>query len=208
MSGSGPGTTRCGSLNQREIPDRLGWLSIADEMLDEVPTLERFAEEVQDDGYNTAVLLGMGGSSLAPEVLQATCGTAPSALRLEILDSTLPASIRALEKRIDLEHTLFIVASKSGTTIEPLAHLAHFWEKVPRGDQYVAITDPGTPLEREAIERQFRRVFLNRTDIGGRYSALFALRPGSWCADWCRAFAPVGSGNRDGARLPSVCAAA
>ena len=100
---------------------------------------------------------------------------------MEILDSTLPASIRALEKRIDLEHTLFIVASKSGTTIEPLAHLAHFWEKVPRGDQYVAITDPGTPLEREAIERQFRRVFLNRTDIGGRYSALshFGLVPGA-----------------------------
>ena len=122
-------------------------------MIDEAPALQRFADEVADAGYDTAVLLGMGGSSLAPEVLQATYGTAPGALRLEILDTTLPASIRALDERIDPERTLFIVASKSGTTVEPLAHLAHFWERVPRGQQFIAITDPGTPLEREAADR-------------------------------------------------------
>ena len=164
-----------------ENPDRLGWLSVVDEMIDEAPALQRFADEVADAGYDTAVLLGMGGSSLAPEVLQATYGTAPGALRLEILDTTLPASIRALDERIDPERTLFIVASKSGTTVEPLAHLAHFWERVPRGQQFIAITDPGTPLEREAADRHFRRAFLNRTDIGGRYSALsyFGLVPGA-----------------------------
>ena len=162
-----------------QIPDRLGWLTVVDEMLDQVPLLERFAAEAADDGYDTAVLLGMGGSSLAPEVLQATSGTTAGALRLEVLDTTLPASILALEQRIEPERTLFIVASKSGTTIEPLSHLAHFFEKIPNNRQFIAITDPGTPLADEARARHFRQVFLNRTDIGGRYSALshFGLVP-------------------------------
>ena len=166
-------------LEPRQIPDRLGWLSVIDEMLDEIPALERFAEEVVDAGYDTAVLLGMGGSSLAPEVLYTTAGAAPDRLRLEILDTTLPASIHALEERIDLQRTLFIVASKSGTTIEPLSHLAYFWQRAPNGHQFIAITDPGTPLEDEARQRGFRRIFLNRTDIGGRYSAIsyFGLVP-------------------------------
>ena len=162
-----------------QIPDRLGWLTVVDEMLDQVPLLERFAAEAADDGYDTAVLLGMGGSSLAPEVLQATSGTTACALRLEVLDTTLPASILALEQRIDPQRTLFIVASKSGTTIEPLSHLAYFFEKIPNSRQFIAITDPGTPLADEARARQFRQLFLNRTDIGGRYSALshFGLVP-------------------------------
>ncbi len=162
-----------------QIPDRLGWLTVVDEMLDQVPLLERFAAEAADDGYDTAVLLGMGGSSLAPEVLQATSGTTAGALRLEVLDTTLPASILALEQRIDPQRTLFIVASKSGTTIEPLSHLAYFFEKIPNSRQFIAITDPGTPLADEARARQFRQLFLNRTDIGGRYSALshFGLVP-------------------------------
>ncbi len=166
-------------LKPREIPERLGWLTVVDEMLDAVPALQRFAVEAAEDGFETAVILGMGGSSLAPEVIQATCGTAAGALRLEILDTTLPASIRALEERINPERTLFIVASKSGTTVEPLALLAYFWDKVPRGRHFVAITDPGTPLETEARTRGFRRIFLNRTDIGGRYSAVsyFGLVP-------------------------------
>ncbi len=163
----------------REIPERLGWLTVVDEMLDAVPALQRFAVEAAEDGFETAVILGMGGSSLAPEVIQATCGAAAGALRLEVLDTTLPASIRALEERIDPERTLFIVASKSGTTVEPLAHLAYFWDKVSRGRHFIAITDPGAPLEFEARDRGFRRIFLNRTDIGGRYSALsyFGLVP-------------------------------
>ena len=162
-----------------QIPDRLGWLTVVDEMLDQVPLLERFAAEAADDGYDTAVLLGMGGSSLAPEVLQATSGTTAGALRLEVLDTTLPASILALEQRSDPQRTLFIVASKSGTTIEPLSHLAYFFEKIPNSRQFIAITDPGTPLADEARARQFRQLFLNRTDIGGRYSALshFGLVP-------------------------------
>ena len=159
-------------LEPREIPDRLGWITVVDEMMDEVPDLQRLAQEVAGEGFDTAVLLGMGGSSLAPEVLQATCGVAPGALRLEILDTTLPASIRALEQRIDLARTLFIVASKSGATIETLSHLAHFWNIVPDGSHFIAITDPGTSLEHEARARKFRRVFLNRSDIGGRYSAI------------------------------------
>ena len=159
-------------LEPGEIPDRLGWLAVVEEMPDEIAALGRLAEEVAADGYETAVLLGMGGSSLAAEVLHSTYGTVPGALRLEVLDTTLPAAIAALERRIDPARTLFVVASKSGTTIETLSHLAYFWEKMPDGRHFIAITDPGTPLEAEARERGFRHVFLNRADIGGRYSAV------------------------------------
>ena len=162
-----------------EIADRLGWLTVVDTMLEEAAELRRFAEKVAAEGYRTAVLLGMGGSSLAPEVLYRTFGTAPGALELTVLDSTDPASIQAVEERLDLQRTLFIVASKSGATIETLSHLAYFWEKAPEGRHFIAITDPGTPLQKLARERGFRRVFLNPADIGGRYSALsyFGLVP-------------------------------
>jgi hypothetical protein len=134
---------------------------------------------VAGDGFQHVVLLGMGGSSLAPEVIHATFGAAAGFPTLHVLDTTDPASIIALESSVDLGRTLFLVASKSGGTIETLSHFGYFHAKVPRGEQFVAITDPGSNLEALGREHGFRRVFLNPPDIGGRYSALsyFGLVP-------------------------------
>jgi transaldolase / glucose-6-phosphate isomerase len=162
-----------------EVANRLGWLTLVDQLIDEAPKLRAFAQEVVDAGYRTAVLLGMGGSSLAPDVLSAAFGTAPGTLELRVLDTTDPAEILAVERSIDLAQTLFVVASKSGTTIETMSHLAYFWGKLPDGAHFIAITDRGTPLEQIARERGFRRVYLGPVDVGGRYSALsyFGLVP-------------------------------
>ena len=162
-----------------EIADRLDWLTVIDAMFEQLSSLTDFASEVAADGYTTAVLMGMGGSSLAPEVFSKTFGAAPGALSLEVLDTTDPADIAAVDGRLDLDHTLFIVASKSGTTLETLSHLAYFWERIPDGAHFIAITDPGTPLETTAYKRGFRGVFNNPPEIGGRYSALsyFGLVP-------------------------------
>ncbi|MDZ4277673.1 MAG: transaldolase, partial [Dehalococcoidia bacterium] len=139
-----------------EITNRLGWLTIVDTMVEATDELKRFAGAVAGDGYKTAVLLGMGGSSLAPEVLYETFGAGTGGLELKVLDTTDPASIKAVEESIDLQRSLFIVASKSGATIETLSHFAYFWEKVPDGRHFIAITDPGTPLQTLARERGFR----------------------------------------------------
>jgi glucose-6-phosphate isomerase len=155
-----------------EITDRLGWLGVSDLMRERVGELERLAAEAVSDGLRTAVLLGMGGSSLAPEVLAKTYGSAAGGLELLVLDTTHPATIERVSAGLDLDHTLFVVASKSGTTIETRSHLAHFWALVPDGRRFVAITDPGTPLGDLARERRFRALFENPEDIGGRYSAL------------------------------------
>jgi transaldolase/glucose-6-phosphate isomerase len=162
-----------------EVANRLGWLTLVDQMIDEAPKLRAFAQEVVDAGYRTAVLLGMGGSSLAPDVLSATFGTTPGMLELRVLDTTDPAEILAMERSTEPARTLFIVASKSGTTIETMSHLAYFWNKLRDGAHFIAITDRGTPLEQVARERGFRRVFLSPADVGGRYSALsyFGLVP-------------------------------
>jgi transaldolase/glucose-6-phosphate isomerase len=162
------------------IGNRLGWLDLPVAMKQYVRRLRGFADQVHDDGYEHVVLLGMGGSSLAPEVFKRTYGSAPGYPTLTVLDTTVPATILAAERAIDLQKTLFIAASKSGTTVETLSHLAYFWERTGhRGEQFVAITDPGTPLEALARERKFREFFLNPPDIGGRYSALslFGLVP-------------------------------
>src|SRR5581483_6417886 len=128
--------------------------------------------------------LGMGGSSLAPEVYQRTFGNATGYPELVVLDSTHPEAVRAVEKRIDLQHTLFLVSSKSGTTTEMLSFFYYFWKQVSAKDRaagknFVAITDPGTPLEKLARERGFRRVFPGSPEVGGRYAALslFGLVP-------------------------------
>ncbi|CAN5181564.1 hypothetical protein BH20ACT24_BH20ACT24_14100 [soil metagenome] len=155
-----------------EIADRLGWLSVHHAMREQVAILRDFAGRCVQDGFAAAVLVGRGGSSLAPEVLRGALGVHPGGLELAVLDTTHPDQILALERTLDLDRTLFIVASKSGTTVETLAHLAYFWSKVPDGSRFVAITDPGTPLESLAADRGFRQTFRNPADIGGRYSAM------------------------------------
>jgi len=162
-----------------EIADRLGWLAVMDTMLEQVADLERFAKKAASDGLRTAVLCGMGGSSLAPEVFARTYGAADGALELVVLDTTHPAAVARVTDELPPEETLYVIASKSGTTLETNSHLEHFWARMPDGTHFVAITDPGTPLEKLARERSFRRVFLNPPDIGGRYSALslFGLVP-------------------------------
>jgi transaldolase/glucose-6-phosphate isomerase len=168
-------------VDPTEITNRLGWLSVADMMHERVGELETFARQAADDGLETAVLLGMGGSSLAPEVFATTFGTAEGHLDLIVLDTTHPLTVRRVTDELDLRSTLFIVASKSGTTTETLSHFHHFWELVPDGSRFLAITDPGTPLESLGRANGFRAVFRNPEDIGGRYSALsyFGLVPAS-----------------------------
>ncbi len=155
-----------------EIANRLGWLTIAERMLGDLDAVEAFADEVRDAGLQDVVLLGMGGSSLAPEVLRRTFGARAGHPRLQVLDSTDAARIRAVQESIDPQRTLFIVSSKSGGTIEPLSLFAHFWALAGQGANFAAITDPGSGLARLAEERGFRRTFLGDPDIGGRYSAL------------------------------------
>jgi transaldolase/glucose-6-phosphate isomerase len=172
--------TLWGPAGQPEVADRLGWLTAHETYGEEIDDLESFAEEAVRDGFTDAVLLGMGGSSLAPEVLRRSFGGRQHGrLRLHVLDSTDPGAVLAQERAVDLETTIFIVSTKSGGTIETLSLFEHFWSVRPNGVQYVAITDPGSSLEELAAERGFRRTFLNDPDVGGRYSALtfFGLVP-------------------------------
>ncbi|TMA08352.1 MAG: bifunctional transaldolase/phosoglucose isomerase [Deltaproteobacteria bacterium] len=167
-----------------EITDRLGWLTLPETMHDQLDGLKAFAAEVMADGIRHCVLVGMGGSSLAPEVFQTTFGNREGYPELIVLDSTHPAAVRAVEARVDLRRALFLVSSKSGTTTETLSFFRYFWHKASQvtgqpGRHFVAITDPDTPLERLARERGFRFVFNAPPDVGGRYSALtvFGLVP-------------------------------
>jgi glucose-6-phosphate isomerase len=158
-----------------EIANRLGWLTIAERMLEELDDLQSFAQEVREAGFRDVVLLGMGGSSLAPEVLRLAFGHSDGHPRLHVLESTDAATIEAVQGAVDLAHALFIVSSKSGGTIEPLSLFAHFWSLCSDGAQFVAITDPGSGLEGIAREHSFRRIFSGDPNIGGRYSALSAF---------------------------------
>ena len=165
---------------EKEIRDRLGWLQVADRMEERVPELDGLRKELVGEGFTDVVLMGMGGSSLAPEVFRQTFGVPKGALDVHVLDTTDPAAIAALEQSIDLKKSVFIVASKSGTTLETLSHYQYFFERSgQQPSQFIAITDPGTPLAEEAHRRGFRKTFLNPPDIGGRYSALsyFGLVP-------------------------------
>jgi transaldolase/glucose-6-phosphate isomerase len=159
-------------------PHALGWLDFPERVQERVSEIAAFAAEVAKDCTH-AVVLGMGGSSLAPDVLRATFGKKPGYPRLHVLDSSDPAQVKAVEDAVDLARTLFIVSSKSGTTTEPEAFFRYFYDAVRKaigaanaGARFVAITDPGTQLESEAKANGFRRVFSNDPDIGGRYSAL------------------------------------
>lgn len=156
-----------------EVADRLGWLDIAERIAPELSELEQFAAGVKEDGVEHVVLLGMGGSSLAPEVLRLSVPAPADSPALHVLDSTDAGAVHALEEKIDDEKALFVVSSKSGGTIEPLSMLAHFFSRAGElGSRFVAITDPGSGLEALARERGFRRAFHGDPDIGGRYSAL------------------------------------
>lgn len=171
--------------HQEAIRHSLGWLHVAEKMEDHLETLSEFAEEVRRAGFRRVVHMGMGGSSLAPLVFQRICSPATSGLPFTVLDTTDPATILSIEREGPLADTLFIVATKSGTTAEALAFGDYFFAELKKmkglqaGDHFVAITDPDTPLVKQAEERRFRRVFLNFPDIGGRYSALsyFGLVP-------------------------------
>ncbi|MFL5824888.1 MAG: transaldolase family protein, partial [Thermoleophilaceae bacterium] len=163
-----------------EIADRLGWLTIAEPMLEEKESIEAFARECVADGLRDAVLVGMGGSSLAPEVLRESFEPKADALRLHVLDSTDAGAILAVEREIDIDNALFVVSTKSGGTIETLSLAKYFLGKASDpGRQFIAITDPGSGLVDFAQSNGFRRVFLADPDIGGRYSALshFGLVP-------------------------------
>jgi transaldolase/glucose-6-phosphate isomerase len=168
--------------------DWLGWLGVADDERKQPEELERFAADAREARFTHALLLGMGGSSLAPEVLSITFGPKEGHPELHVLDSTDPAQIRALEQTLDLERTLFIVSSKSGTTLEPNIFEHYFFERVAeaigRGQaasRFIAITDPGSKLEEVARKRSFRAVAHGVKSIGGRYSALsnFGMVPGA-----------------------------
>lgn len=158
-----------------EIADRLGFLTAAEQSLEDAPELTAFAAEIAGEGLTDVVLMGMGGSSLTASVLHTALGTANGGLTLHVPDTTDPEELLALESRLDFDRTLFIAASKSGTTIETSAQLAWFWEKVPDGSRFAAITDAGSPLDALARERGFRHVFHGDPEIGGRYSALSAF---------------------------------
>jgi transaldolase/glucose-6-phosphate isomerase len=166
------------------IAGRLGWMGLPDTLASGIPAFEAFAAGVAADGIGRVVLLGMGGSSLAPEVFARTFGGRPGYPILQVLDSTHPATVAAVDEQADPASTLFVVSSKSGTTIEPLSFLHHCWARVAAvspepGRHFAAITDPGTALASLARERGFRRVFEAPADVGGRFSALtpFGLVP-------------------------------
>lgn len=158
----------------------MGWLDIPDVMLDQVQHLVELQEDLEDGEVEQVVLMGMGGSSLAPDVLRKTFGQLDGSPELLVLDSTVPAQVKAIEREVEQsENTVFITASKSGTTTEPLSFDSYFWDAVKDGDHFIAITDPGSKLEQDALERDFRAIYNGDPEVGGRYSALspFGLVP-------------------------------
>ncbi|NOY86973.1 MAG: bifunctional transaldolase/phosoglucose isomerase [Deltaproteobacteria bacterium] len=167
------------------IAERLGWLNCPENMTGAIPRIEQLADQAGAAGYTHALLLGMGGSSLAPFVFRRTFGVATGHLDLAVLDSTDPSAVLEYTQRMDPAKTLFIVSTKSGTTTETLSFFRYFYNITAMavgpaaGDHFIAITDPGSALERLAWEHDFRHIFLNDPNIGGRYSVLsyFGLVP-------------------------------
>ncbi|EQD46461.1 bifunctional transaldolase/phosoglucose isomerase, partial [mine drainage metagenome] len=171
-----------------DVADRLGWLRLPEMMRDALPELLKFAEEVRADGTRHVVVLGMGGSSLAPDVFRRIFGPRGGYPELLVLDSTHPDAIREVQGLIDPRRTLFVVSSKSGTTTEPLSFHRYFWEVLRAVGEaperrFIAVTDPGTPLEKLAQDLKFRATFRALPTVGGRYSALtmFGLVPATLC---------------------------
>jgi glucose-6-phosphate isomerase len=195
--------TLWGPAGQPEVANRLGWLDVHDRLLAEVDDLEAFARQAKADGLTEAVVLGMGGSSLAPEVFRRSFGTHADGLILHVLDSTDADAVRDVEAEIDVAKALFVVSSKSGGTVETLSAFHYFWEKTGgAGAQFVAVTDPGSGLAALGEERGFRRVFLNDPDIGGRYSALsyFGIVPAALLGADLRGLLSGAAGLQDALR--------
>ncbi|NGZ02300.1 MAG: glucose-6-phosphate isomerase [Nitrospira sp. WS238] len=171
-----------------EISNRLGWLNVQDQMRQQIDQLRRCVAITKELNIRDVVLMGMGGSSLGPEVFRTVFGSQKTAPRLWVLDSTVPGWVRQVTKAISPSKTLFLVASKSGGTIEVMSLFSHFWLLVSKakgnhgGKQFVAVTDPGTGLEQMAKEYGFGHIFSNPPDIGGRYSvlSLFGLVPAAF----------------------------
>jgi transaldolase / glucose-6-phosphate isomerase len=166
----------------------LGWLTIVDEQLKEVANLKKLAAEIKKAKFRHAVLLGMGGSSLCVEVLRLTFGKFGGYPELHVLDSTDPAQVKAVEKKLDLKKTICIVSSKSGSTLEPNIFKQYFYERIRQkvgekevGGHFIAVTDPGSKMEQVAKDGGFRHIFAGVPSIGGRYSALshFGTVPGA-----------------------------
>jgi glucose-6-phosphate isomerase len=169
-----------------EITNRLGWLTVAERMRPQLGEIRAVADAVRAEGYTQALLMGMGGSSLAPDTFRRTFGVADGALDLAVLDSTDPDAVLAMQQRIDPARTLFIVSTKSGGTVETFSFFRYFYRWVVArlgpevaGSHFIAITDPGSALADTAKQYKFRATFLNDPNIGGRYSAMshFGLVP-------------------------------
>ncbi len=169
-----------------EITNRLGWLHAPEHMKQHIAHIESFVDEVRREGMTHALLLGMGGSSLAPEVFRAVFGVKPGYLDLAVLDSTVPGAVLSYARRLDPLRTLFIASTKSGGTVETISLTQYFYAHVQQalgnelaGRHFIAITDPGSGLESLAKQWKFRKIFLNDPNVGGRFSALtlFGLVP-------------------------------
>ena len=162
-----------------EISNRLGWLDCIDVTNKSFGEIKSFVEEIRNEGFTTALLMGMGGSSLAPEVFRLTFEVKDRYLDLHVLDSTHPEIILDYEKKLDPDKTLYIVSTKSGGTVETMSFMKYFYNSVSKkigevkaASHFIAITDPGSGLEDTANKLNFRKIFLNDPDIGGRFSAL------------------------------------
>ena len=182
------GIWKTGPEHVKIINNSLGWLDAPFRMLSRVKEIGRFRDEIMGEGFSSVVVLGMGGSSLAPEVMR-TVFQSPKNPKIHVLDTTDPGWILAVKEKLDIKKTFFIFASKSGGTIEPASQFKYFWGLLKKagvkkpGKHFAAITDPGTSLAALAKEKNFRKVFINFADIGGRFSALsyFGLVPAALC---------------------------
>jgi transaldolase / glucose-6-phosphate isomerase len=199
----------------------LGWLDVVDEQIAQHDQLQKLAKEVQARGFEHVMLLGMGGSSLCPEVLRMTFGRISHFPTLHVLDSTDPSQVKAFEHQIDIPKTLFIVSSKSGSTLEPNIFKQYFFERAKQavgavkvGSHFMAITDPGSKMQQVAEAERFLHVFFGRPSIGGRYSALsnFGMVPAALMGLDTKKVGPRGGDStrvrgRHGCRRKSWCGA-
>lgn len=167
------------SMRQADVASMLGWIDALPRLEEHLADIDAFVAEIRDAGFTRVILAGMGGSSLTPMVFSLCYPLGQGGLPLEVLDSTDPETVLEIERKGDLSSTLVIVASKSGTTAEPSAFEAYLFDKIGKPENFVAITDPDSPFAEHATQRNYRKIFLNYPDIGGRFSALslFGLVP-------------------------------